>query len=268
VIVLGFTGRLVVARGGGGVLSTSQATSQMLELAIRPTSNPSAAPPAQDTFGVSLSAAPDGGSSRSGEPAGGAEMPPGEQQWCRDSWASEDGSCGGVPRSEEGGGDARSHVLVGVGLVQLRRVPDASGESLVPFVCETAHTGASNADEATPAQVLGIYRYQPNLERRNHMLKGPQAVAPVFIENPHRIEAILLCHFLAMSAEALIEREIRNSMRVQGLTGIPLYPELRKCPSPSAPRILKIFADAQRHHLVSKGEVVQDFDPELTPFRL
>jgi len=137
---------------------------------------------------------------------------------------------------------------------------DAATDGCFPMV--------SNADEAAPAQVLGIYRYQPNLERRNHMLKGPQAVAPVFIENPHRIEAILLCHFLAMSAEALIEREIRNSMKVQGLTGIPLYPELRKCPSPSAPRILEIFADAQRHHLVSKGEVVQDFDPELTPLHL
>jgi hypothetical protein len=96
------------------------------------------------------------------------------------------------------------------------------------------------------------------------MLKGPQAVAPVFIEHPHRGEAILLCHFLAMLAEALIEREIRTSMKAEGLSGIPLYPELRNCPSPSAPRILEIFGDAQRHRLMSKGEVVQVFDPELT----
>jgi transposase len=99
----------------------------------------------------------------------------------------------------------------------------------------------------TPAHVLEIYRYQPNLERCNHMLKGPQAVAPVSIEHPHRIEAILLCHFFAMIAEAVIEREIRTSMKDQGLTDIPLYPELRKCPTPSAPRILEIFGDAQRH---------------------
>ncbi|MCL4445485.1 MAG: hypothetical protein M1134_01215 [Actinobacteria bacterium] len=96
------------------------------------------------------------------------------------------------------------------------------------------------------------------------MLKGPQMVAPVFIEHPHRIEAILLCHFLAMLIEALIEREIRTSMKKEGLTGIPLYPELRNCPSPSAPRILNIFASQERHHLISKGETVQVFDPELT----
>jgi transposase len=134
---------------------------------------------------------------------------------------------------------------------------DAASDGCFPLV--------TNADEATPAQVLEIYRYQPNLERRHHMLKGPQSVAPVFIEHPHRIEAILLCHFLAMIAEALIEREIRSSMKDQGLSGIPLYPEMRRCPSPSAPRILEIFADAQRHYLMRKEEVVQVFDPELTP---
>ncbi len=133
---------------------------------------------------------------------------------------------------------------------------DAATDGCFPLI--------SNADEATPAQVLEFYRYQPNLERRNHMLKGPQMVAPVFIEHPHRIEAILLCHFLAMLIEALIEREIRTSMKKEGLTGIPLYPELRNCPSPSAPRILNIFASQERHHLVSKGETVQVFDPQLT----
>ncbi len=35
-----------------------------------------------------------------------------------------------------------------------------------------------------PAEVLAAYRYQPNLERRNHMLKGPQEVAPVYLKTP------------------------------------------------------------------------------------
>jgi len=47
----------------------------------------------------------------------------------------------------------------------------------------------------------------------------------------------------------------------------PSYPELRNCPAPSAPRILEIFNVAQRHHLVSNGEVVQVFEPELTPLQ-
>jgi hypothetical protein len=115
--------------------------------------------------------------------------------------------------------------------------------------------------------VLAAYRYQPNLERRHHLLKGPQEVAPVYLQTPQRIEALLLCHFLAMLAEALIEREIRASMKAAGLPGIPLYPELRDGPCPSAPRILEIFRDVQRHELLSEGEVVQSFEPQLTPLQ-
>jgi hypothetical protein len=118
--------------------------------------------------------------------------------------------------------------------------------------------------DMTPAEVLAAYFYQPNLERRNHMLKGPQVVAPVFLETPHRIEALLVCHFLAMLTEAIIEREIRSSMATQALAGIPLYPEFRDCPERGAPRILEIFAGVQRHRLVDGGNVVKVFSPKLT----
>jgi transposase len=93
---------------------------------------------------------------------------------------------------------------------------DAATDGCFPLV--------PNSDELLPAKVLEVYRYQPNLERRNHMLKDPEVVAPVFIEHHHRIEAILLCQFLAMLAEALVEREIRTSMKAEGLSGIPSTP--------------------------------------------
>lgn len=119
----------------------------------------------------------------------------------------------------------------------------------------------------TPAEVLAAYRYQPNLERRNHMLKGPQQVAPVYLKTPHRIEALLLCQFLALLTEALIERDIRTAMKTAELNSIPLYPELRSCPAPSAPRILEIFTGVARHHLTSEGVAVQVFEPTLTPLQ-
>lgn len=126
----------------------------------------------------------------------------------------------------------------------------------------------TNDRKMSPAQVLAAYRYQPNLERRNHILKGPQQAAPVYLETAHRIEALLLCHFLALLTEALIEREIRTSMKTEGLTGIPLYPELRNCPAPSADRILEIFTGIQRHQLSSDDDtVVQTFEPTLTPIQ-
>jgi hypothetical protein len=134
---------------------------------------------------------------------------------------------------------------------------DAATDGCFPLV--------TNDKEMTPAAVLAAYRYQPNLERRHHMLKGPQVVAPVFLERPHRIEALLTCHFLAMLTEAIIEREIRTSMKEQGLDGIELYPELRNCPAPSAPRIVEIFSGVQRHRLMEGDRVIRVFEPKLTP---
>jgi hypothetical protein len=98
------------------------------------------------------------------------------------------------------------------------------------------------------------------------MLKGPQEVAPVYLETSHRIEALLLCHFLAMLTEALFEREIRTSMKTEGLTGIPLYPDCATA-LPQAPRILEIFNDVQRHQVISQDQIVQTLQPQLTPLQ-
>lgn len=71
---------------------------------------------------------------------------------------------------------------------------DAASDGCFPLI--------TNDTTMTPAEVLAAYRYQPNLERRNHMLKGPQQVAPVYLQAPHRIEALLLCQFLALLTQA------------------------------------------------------------------
>ena len=46
-------------------------------------------------------------------------------------------------------------------------------------------------------------------------------------------------------------------MRAAELNSIPLYPELRSCPAPSAPRVLEIFNGVARHHLISGDQIVQ-----------
>jgi hypothetical protein len=58
-----------------------------------------------------------------------------------------------------------------------------------------------------------------------------------------------------------------KSLKTEGLASIPLYPELRNCPAPSAPRILEIFDDVQRHQLISQDQIVQTFKPQLTPLQ-
>jgi transposase len=121
----------------------------------------------------------------------------------------------------------------------------------------------TNDTNLSPAEILVAYRYQPHLERRHHCLKGPQAVAPVHLHSPARIEALLCCHFLALLVHALIERQIRTAMTTTRRPAIALYPEERDCPAPSAQRILDIFADHTRHHLYRNGRTVQVFNPQL-----
>ena len=137
---------------------------------------------------------------------------------------------------------------------------DAAGDGCFPLI--------SNDRALSDAEVLAAYRYQPNLERRHHLLKSVQDAAPVLLKNPARIEALFCCQFLALLIAALIERQVRAGMRAAATAKIPLYPELRGCAAPSTERILEIFAHVTRHDLHRHGQLVQTFPPELTPQQL
>lgn len=137
---------------------------------------------------------------------------------------------------------------------------DAASDGCFPLI--------TNDRDLTDDQVLAAYRYQPNLERRHHLLKSVQDAAPVLLHNPARIEALFCCHFLALLIAALIEREVRAGMARAALENIALYPELRNCTAPSTERILQIFAPVTRHHLYRHQTLVQTFEPELTAQQL
>lgn len=136
---------------------------------------------------------------------------------------------------------------------------DAATDGCFPLV--TNDTALCDAD------VLAAYRYQPNLERRHHLLKATQHADPVLLRSPARIEALFCCHFLALVIGALIEREIRTAMAAANTDDIPLYPELRACPAPSAERVLSIFTDLTRHEIHHGDQHVQTFEAELNPLQ-
>ena len=133
---------------------------------------------------------------------------------------------------------------------------DAASDGCFPLI--------SNDHMLSDGDVLGAYRYQPNLERRHHLLKSVQDAAPVLLHSPARIEALFCCQFLALLISALIEREVRIGMQQADLDKIRLYPEFRNCPSPSTERILEIFATLSRHQLHHDGVLVKTFHPEPT----
>ncbi|MGH4017637.1 MAG: IS1634 family transposase [Pseudonocardiaceae bacterium] len=137
---------------------------------------------------------------------------------------------------------------------------DAASDGCFPLI--------TNDTTLTDAEVLAAYRYQPNLERRHHLLKSVQDAAPVLLKNPARIEALLCCQFLALLISALLERQVRAGMRRAATAKIPLYPEFRGCAAPSTERILEIFTNVARHTLHQHGQHVQTFYPELTTQQL
>jgi transposase len=136
---------------------------------------------------------------------------------------------------------------------------DAASDGCFPLV--------TNDRQLPDNEALVAYRYQPNLERRHHLLKSVQDADPIWLRDPARIEAIFCCQFLALLVGALIERQIRTAMREAATADIPLYPELRACQAPSAERILAVFADLTRHELHHHGRLVQTFEAELTPLQ-
>jgi transposase len=136
---------------------------------------------------------------------------------------------------------------------------DAASDGCFPLV--------TNDTTLTDAEVLAAYHYQPHLERRHHLLKGVQHAAPVLLHNPARIEALFCCQFIALLISALIERQIRNTMKTAHTHHIPLYPELRDCAAPSAERTLAIFSDITRYDLHHNGQLIHTFEPQLTPLQ-
>jgi len=87
-----------------------------------------------------------------------------------------------------------------------------------------------DAADITAAQVLARYKNQPTAsERRYHDLKGPLAVAPMFLHANRRITAIIGVICMALLIYSLIERQARRNLapasRLDGLyAGRPAKP--------------------------------------------
>jgi transposase len=122
----------------------------------------------------------------------------------------------------------------------------------------------TNDGNLTPAQVLAAHKGQPSIEKRFEQLKTVHEIAPVFLKNEGRIEALFTLYFLALMVQALIERELRNAMRAARIDQLPLYPEARACRRPTTEHVLRLFSLAERISILAGTDVVRVFPPKLT----
>lgn len=137
-----------------------------------------------------------------------------------------------------------------------RVAEDARSDGLFPLV--------SNVLDLSEQEILWAYKRQPSIEKRFSQLKTDYEVAPVYLKEVRRIQALLCLYFLALLVEALLERELRQAMQREGIESLPLYPEGRSCRCPTTRRLLDVFEVVQRHTLVADEEQPEVLVTELS----
>jgi transposase len=115
--------------------------------------------------------------------------------------------------------------------------------------CDGIFPLISNEMTMSAKELLLAYKQQPMIEKRFAQLKTDFVVAPVFLKEVSRIQALLCVYFLALLVESLLERELRRAMEREGVESLPLYPEGRACRRPTARKVIDLFEDVQRHEL-------------------
>ena len=123
----------------------------------------------------------------------------------------------------------------------------------------------TNDPKLSALDVLYAYKRQPQIEKRFEQLKTDFAVAPVFLKDVGRIEALFCVYFLALLAEALLERELRRAMQREAIDSLPLYPEGRPCRRPTTRRLIDLFEPIQRHTLQPAHGQPTTLITELSP---
>ena len=111
--------------------------------------------------------------------------------------------------------------------------------------CDGTFPLVSNDRAMTEQELLLAYKQQPAIERRFEHLKTDFVVAPVFLKEVSRIQALLCVYFFVLLVEALFEPELRRAMKHKGIESLPLYPERRACRRPTARKVIDLYEDVQ-----------------------
>jgi transposase len=130
--------------------------------------------------------------------------------------------------------------------------------------CDGIFPLITNVVTLSERELLLAYKQQPRIETRFAQLKTDFVVAPVYLKETSRIQALLCVYFFALLVESLLERELRRAMDDAGIESLPLYPEGRACRRPTARRVIELFEEVQRHELSAGNRRPVVFSTELT----
>ena len=116
--------------------------------------------------------------------------------------------------------------------------------------------------EADPADILRAYKGQEAVERRYQGLKGPLAVAPMFLRNNKRMTALISIICLALLIYCLVEREVRTA--ITPATTLPGLDAGR----PAKPTAHLIFKALATLRLVPARDHTPSVIPQPAPLQL
>ncbi len=132
---------------------------------------------------------------------------------------------------------------------------DARTDGLFPLV---DHTGLDASD------VLLTYKNQPYLEKRFSTKKSVLNVAPVFLKQPRRIEAMMFLYFVSLMVVSLIERRIRQEMKMNNILTLPILPSKLKTKTPTWNNLRTFFGSVHLSKVIQGEKVMTHMVKGLT----
>jgi transposase len=78
--------------------------------------------------------------------------------------------------------------------------------------CDGIFPLVTNVTAPSALEMLLAYKQQPMIEKRFSQLKTDFVVAPAFLKEVSRIQALLCVYFFALLTESLLERDLRRAM--------------------------------------------------------
>ncbi len=70
--------------------------------------------------------------------------------------------------------------------------------------------------------------------------------------------------FIALTLQALIEREVRNKMSEEGLASLNVYPEEREAAHPTTTKIFDRVEPLSTYSIIENESIVEEFNDDLT----
>jgi len=122
-------------------------------------------------------------------------------------------------------------------------------------------------DTMSAKESLLAYKYQPRLEKRFQQLKSVHNAAPILFKKVERVEAMMFLFFMALILQAVIEREVRQSMNDEAIDAIPVYPENRLAYHPTTAKIFDRFHDTSLYRVLQGTKLIKQYQDQLTPLQ-